>query len=228
MRELVFSVGITFLTGTLIFVYFRNKMNNIDKKVNMVFETIQEHNVKMQRQAQMEMQRFAAYQESRMTSQESREVGHVEQNAENAENNQQKQGAWNSEANSDTNLIDVSEDDSDSDGFDSSEEEDDDNMNDDNMNDDTDKITKVDDDDKLKISDGKDGLEGLEVLDGKLAEIHLEKKIIQPNVDYTKLTKAQLIICCEDAGISFKKSSNKSVLIQLLEISNQPVVNLEQ
>lgn len=238
MRELVFSVGITFLTGTLIFVYFRNKMNNIDKKVNMVFETIQEHNVKMQRQAQMEMQRFAAYQESRMASQESREVEHVEQNeqnnqnAENAENNEQKQGAWNSEANSDTNLIDVSEDDSDSDGFDSSEE-DDDNMNDDddNMNDDTDKITEVGDEisDKLKISDGLDGLEGLEVLDGKLAaEINLEKKIIQPNVDYTKLTKAQLINCCEDAGISFKKSSNKSVLIQLLENSNQPVVNLEQ
>ena len=70
MRELAFSVGITFLTGTLLFVYFRNKMNNIDKKVNLVFETIQEHNAQMQAQAQMEMQRFAAYQERRMPQQQ--------------------------------------------------------------------------------------------------------------------------------------------------------------
>ena len=129
MRELAFSVGITFLTGTLLFVYFRNKMNNIDKKVNLVFETIQEHNAQMQAQAQMEMQRFAAYQESRMAQQQQQHppmVNQTDENVQQVESNEQ--GAWNSNANSDTNLIDVSEDESgsesESDGFESSEEED--------------------------------------------------------------------------------------------------------
>jgi hypothetical protein len=216
MREIVFSIGLTVLTGTLIFIYFRNKIINIDKKVNVVFETIQDHNMKLQQQAQMEMQRFAAYQESRMTEKEAREVEHVEQN--NGEQN-----ALNLE--SDTNLIDVSEDDSDD--F-SSDSEDDDNV-DDNVEDDvdnSDKVTEVDEiSDKLEISEGLNGLEGLEVLDG---EINLEKQIVQTDVDYSKLTKAQLIICCEDVGISFKKSSNKSLLIELLENNKQKMVTLEQ
>ena len=66
MRELVFSVGITFLTGTLLFVYFRNKISNIDRKVNMVFETIQEHNNRMQVEAQEEMKRFQMFHEQQM------------------------------------------------------------------------------------------------------------------------------------------------------------------
>ena len=44
MRQFILSLGITVLTGTLLFVYFRNKMNSIDKKLNLVFDTIQEHN----------------------------------------------------------------------------------------------------------------------------------------------------------------------------------------
>ena len=50
MRELFLSVGITLLTSTLIFVYFRNKHNSLDEKVNLVFTTIQEHNEKMQQE----------------------------------------------------------------------------------------------------------------------------------------------------------------------------------
>lgn len=222
MREIVFSIGLTVLTGTLIFIYFRNKIINIDKKVNVVFETIQDHNMKLQQQAQMEMQRFAAYQESRMTEKEAREVEHVEQN--NDELN-----ALNLE--SDTNLIDVSEDDSDdfsSDSEDDVEDDVEDNVDDnvEDVVDDSDKVTEVDEiSDKLEISEGLNGLEGLEVLDG---EINLEKQIVQTDVDYSKLTKAQLIICCEDVGISFKKSSNKSLLIELLGNNKQKMVNLEQ
>ena len=230
MRELAFSVGITFLTGTLLFVYFRNKMNNIDKKVNLVFETIQEHNTQMQAQAQMEMQRFAAYQESRMTQQEQKYPPMVNETNENVQQvESDKQGAWNSNANSDTNLIDVSEDESgsesESDGFESSEEEDNGEQNDDDVKPENvlQEVT-LEDDSNLKIGEG---LEGLEVLDSDLTLE--EKKLVQPNVNYSKLTKAKLISLCEDAGIAFKKSSNKNTLIQLLE-QNKPStdVNLEE
>lgn len=231
MRELAFSVGITFLTGTLLFVYFRNKMNNIDKKVNLVFETIQEHNAQMQAQAQMEMQRFAAYQERRMAQQQQSPMEN--ENVQNVESEEQSQGAWNSNANSDTNLIDVSEDESgsesDSDGFDSSEEEDNnDDTQDLNNNEEKeeDTLEEVTLEDKSNIKIGE-GLEGLEVLDSDLTLE--EKKLVQPNVNYSKLTKAKLISLCEDAGIPFKKSSNKNTLIQLLEQNKpQTTVNLEE
>ena len=65
MRELFFSVGITLLTSTLLFVYFRNKHNSLDQKVNLVFTTIQEHNEKMQQAAEEEMQRMAEFQRQR-------------------------------------------------------------------------------------------------------------------------------------------------------------------
>ena len=229
MRELAFSVGITFLTGTLLFVYFRNKMNNIDKKVNLVFETIQEHNAQMQAQAQMEMQRFAAYQESRMAQQQQHHPPMVNQTDENVQQvESDQQGAWNSNANSDTNLIDVSEDESgsESDGFESSEEEDNtvEQNDDDVKHEDVLEEVTLEDHPNVKIGEG---LEGLEVLDSDLSLE--ENKLVQPNVNYSKLTKAKLISLCEDAGIAFKKSSNKNTLIQLLE-QNKPNtdVNFEE
>tara|TARA_B100000795_G_scaffold268512_1_gene255617 strand:- start:94 stop:639 length:546 start_codon:yes stop_codon:yes gene_type:complete len=65
MRELLFSLGISILTATILFIYFRNKFNNIDNKVNMVFETIQEHNNRLQQQQEQEqeMNKYVQYQE---------------------------------------------------------------------------------------------------------------------------------------------------------------------
>ena len=154
-------------------------------------------------------------------------VNETNENVQQVESD--KQGAWNSNANSDTNLIDVSEDESgsesESDGFESSEEEDNGEQNDDDVKPENvlQEVT-LEDDSNLKIGEG---LEGLEVLDSDLTLE--EKKLVQPNVNYSKLTKAKLISLCEDAGIPFKKSSNKNTLIQLLEQNKpQTTVNLEE
>jgi len=56
MRILVLSVGITVLTSTLLFVYFRNKMTNMDHKVNLVLKTIQDHQQSMARQEYLRQQ----------------------------------------------------------------------------------------------------------------------------------------------------------------------------
>ena len=62
MRELILSISITFLTGVILFIYFRNRQNSLDEKINLVFNTIQEHNEKMQTSAEEELQRFNQYQ----------------------------------------------------------------------------------------------------------------------------------------------------------------------
>jgi len=114
MRELVLTIGLTILTSTLLFVYFRNKHNSLHDKVNLVFDTIQEHNDKMQQAAQEEMMRARAFQE-RMHGdiiQENMEPTGVEVFNAVSEEDVEPQ-----------NLIEVSDDNLDSDSDDSSDEE---------------------------------------------------------------------------------------------------------
>ena len=108
MRELVFSVGITFLTGTLLFVYFRNKISNIDRKVNMVFETIQEHNSRMQVEAQEEMKRFQMFHEQQMQMRQ-----HHEEQQHNPHTGQHSDEPTEQMRSEPNNLIDVSDQESD-------------------------------------------------------------------------------------------------------------------
>ena len=83
-------MGITLLKSTLIFVYFRNKHNSLDEKVNLVFTTIQEHNEKMQQAAEEEMQRMNEFQRQRQMqmqmmhqqTEHDNEVNESEQNVE--------------------------------------------------------------------------------------------------------------------------------------------------
>ena len=226
MRELVFSVGITFLTGTLLFVYFRNKMSNIDRKVNMVFETIQEHNNRMQVEAQEEMKRFQMYHEQRQQMQmqqmqqmkqgEETQVPLTEENV-------------NEMIQTENNLIDVSDEDS---QFDSSEDDSDDEDSD-NENIDNEQPEKVvepvdnnasleenlevevleDNTDDVVVDEEKH--DGLEIMEDKL-----EIKSLEPLVDYNKLTKAQLRNICEDKGLTGWKSLNKGKLVELLKNNN--------
>ena len=43
MRNIVISLGITTLSSLLLYMYFRNKMSDIENKVEIMFQLIQEH-----------------------------------------------------------------------------------------------------------------------------------------------------------------------------------------
>tara|TARA_Y100001970_G_scaffold276330_1_gene378862 strand:+ start:450 stop:1127 length:678 start_codon:yes stop_codon:yes gene_type:complete len=225
MRELVFSVGITFLTGTLLFVYFRNKMNNIDKKVNLVFNTIQEHNSRMQTDAQEEMKRFQMYHQQQMHEQQMHEQQMHEQQTNNSvqaipltEEN------VNEVIHKEDNLIDVSDDES---QFDSSEDDSDDEQSDDEQSDNeqNDNEKAVNENKNLEIEelnnvDGnvvihEEPNKALEIMDDKL-----EIKSLEPLVDYSKLTKVQLRNICEEKELTGWKSLNKGKLVELLQNAN--------
>ena len=233
MRELVFSVGITFLTGTLLFVYFRNKISNIDRKVNMVFETIQEHNNRMQVEAQEEMKRFQMFHEQQMQM--------AQQQHQEEQNEPMEQ--IRTEPNE---LIDVSEQDSDLSDMSDDDSSDEDNSDDDtNENDDEvekpEVVTLSDDGEKPSNNNLND------LLNGDLTEVNVEnisplennielneeeedvsngleimEEKLNPKssdtlVNYNKYTKAQLRNICEERGLTGWKSLNKTKLVSFLE-----------
>jgi len=89
-RQLVISIGVSALSATLLFLYFRNRMTNVERKVDVMFDLIQSHET--DRQQQMS-QSYMAAQNVRQSS--------SPQDTDN----------WNSKNSQERNLIDVSEDD---------------------------------------------------------------------------------------------------------------------
>ena len=91
-RGLVISLGVSALSATLLFLYFRNRISSVEKKVDVMFDLIQSHQSDRQQAQHMMMQQQR--QQNQAPSQDT--------------------GAWIAE---DTevgrNLIDVSEDDED-------------------------------------------------------------------------------------------------------------------
>ena len=88
-RGLVISLGVSALSATLLFLYFRNRITSVERKVDVMFDLIQSHEQDRQQMAQQQM----------MMSQHS---------APSSANT----GAWAGEDNEpERNLIDVSEDD---------------------------------------------------------------------------------------------------------------------
>lgn len=193
MRELFLSVGITLLTSTLLFVYFRNKHNTLDEKVSLVFTTIQEHNEKMQQAAEEEMQRMAEYQRHQHMQMQMMGEDLPEQqelSVENVENLQKNSETQN-------NLIDVSDDE-----------------NNDNFDSDNDSDSDSDDESDEENSEENNDLEVLESVDlEKTKQIEIS---LLPETDYTKMTKSKLKDMCEERSVDFKSSFNKGKLIQLL------------
>ena len=87
-RGLVISLGVSALSATLLFLYFRNRITSVERKVDVMFDLIQSHENDRQQMVQRQM----------MMSQQS---------APSSQNT----GAWAGEDNQpERNLIDVSED----------------------------------------------------------------------------------------------------------------------
>ena len=91
-RGLVISLGVSALSATLLFLYFRNRMASVERKVDVMFDLIQSHEVDRQQQMNQQM----------MMQQQS-------------QTSSQNTGGWVSEENTqpERNLIDVSDDDED-------------------------------------------------------------------------------------------------------------------
>ncbi len=88
-RGLVISLGVSALSATLLFLYFRNRITSVERKVDVMFDLIQSHEQDRQQMAQQHM----------MMSQRSAPVS-------------SNTGAWAGEDNKpERNLIDVSDDD---------------------------------------------------------------------------------------------------------------------
>ena len=88
-RGLVISLGVSALSATLLFLYFRNRITSVERKVDVMFDLIQSHEQDRQQMAQQHM----------MMSQRSDPVS-------------SNSGAWAGEDNEpERNLIDVSDDD---------------------------------------------------------------------------------------------------------------------
>ncbi len=123
-RGLVISLGVSALGCTLLFLYFRNKITAVEKKVDIMFDLIQNHQ-KQQNQQQMNM----------------RENMHMntEQEFEETDNmvSQEEISGWTENVKSDKELIQVSDDDD--------EEEDDDSeeVSDSDSEDEEDEIPKL-------------------------------------------------------------------------------------
>ena len=101
-RGLVISLGVSALSATLLFLYFRNRMSNVERKVDLMFDLIQSHENDRNQMAQHEI----------MTA----------QNVPVSQNT----GAWANDVQSERNLIDVSDDEEEYDSEDSKEVSDDD------------------------------------------------------------------------------------------------------
>ena len=89
-RGLVLSLGVSALSATLLFLYFRNRMASVERKVDVMFDLIQSHETDRQQAHQMMMMRQQQQNQAPV----------------------QETGAWVTEENTrpERNLIDVSDD----------------------------------------------------------------------------------------------------------------------
>ena len=232
-RGLVISLGVSALGCTLLFLYFRNKISAVERKVDVMMDIIQNH-----QQEQFNMQQTMAF-------------NNVSENQQRDEEEQvESKGAWVTEENKpERNLIDVSDDDSADDSeevSDSDEEEEEEEipkLSLDKTEDmtlevsDVKKIT-VQETDKLKVDDSvelqevadediTDSLDEVEDDDDDeddedaeevvVKEVTVEK--LDDEFDYNKLKVSELKALAAAKKLEGYKSLKKGPLIELLKSS---------
>ena len=228
-RGLVISLGVSALGCTLLFLYFRNKISAVERKVDVMMDIIQNH------------------QEQQYNMQQNMEFNRVSQNQSQEEKGEEmdKRGGWaTEETRPERNLIDVSDDDaSDSEEVSDSDEEEDEiipKLSLDKTEDmtlevsDVKKIT-VQETDKLKVDntieleevadeDITDSLDEVdddeyeeEVADEDIKEVTVEK--LDDEFDYNKLKVSELKSLAAAKKLEGYKSLKKGPLIELLKSS---------
>ena len=233
-RGLVISLGVSALGCTLLFLYFRNKISAVERKVDVMFDLIQNH------------------QQNTMETRQYNEVIHEEQQQQQQQQQQQEQqqGAWSEESRQERNLIDVSDEDTDDDSEEvsDSESEDEDVENHPKISlagvenislelADVKKITVKESDkvlvnDNIELEEVEDSLDEIEDDDddedeeGDEEEVKDATKTVtvikeeeEEEFDYTKLKVSELKAIAEQKGLEGYKSLKKTPLIELLKSS---------
>ncbi len=203
---LVITLGVTGLSSVLLFLYFRNRIGQVEEKVDTVFQLIQ--NYESNRQPQF-------------TVEENQQPhGYYVQEEMEEEEEYQQQQQQNSNPNND--LIAVSDKNSDSE----SEESDSDSEESDSESEESEEETKqlvLNKDDEENVNDVKvNNVEELDNLELKKENLELEsleepKTIqIEENHDLDKLKVADLKNLCKEKGLSGYRNLRKNDLINLL------------
>lgn len=230
-RGLIISLGVSALGCTLLFLYFRNKITSMEKKVDVMFDLIQNH------------------QREQFNTQETMEFNNVSQNNTEEINGQSNtQNVWETEDNKqEKNLIEVSDDDaSDSEEVSDSDEED---ISDDeilpkisletveNMTlevNDVKKITvhetdNVTIDDSIQLEEVEDITDSLDEIDedtdneeNTTDQVYTKKVTVEKIddiFDYNKLKVTELKSLAKQKGLQNYKSLKKGPLVDLLKSS---------
>ena len=229
-RGLVISLGVSALGCTLLFLYFRNKISAVEKKVDVMFDLIQNH-----QQQQMNMQETMHMN----SQQEFDETDNMQ--------SQQQSGAWTDEVNSQPDLIQVSDDEEDDDSeevSDSDSEDEDDEIPKLSLAKTEDMTLEINDVKKIIVQESKperdnteleepedvtDSLDEIEVDededededeeedDGVKEDVTVEK--LDDEFDYNKLKVSELKAIAKQKGLEGYKSLKKGPLVELLKSS---------
>ncbi len=206
---LVITLGVTGLSSVLLFLYFRNRIGQVEEKVDTVFQLIQ--NYESNRQPQFTVQ-----------ENQQPQGYYVQEEMEEEHDYHQEQQQQHTNPNND--LIAVSDKNSDSESeeeSDSESEEDSDSESEESDNEEGKQL--VLDNKEEEVSDVKvDDVEELDNLNLVKQEIESEslekaKTIhIEENNDLDKLKVSELKDLCKEKGLSGYKSLRKNDLINLL------------
>ena len=226
-RGLVISLGTSVLGCTLLFLYFRNRMSVIERKVDVMFDLIQNHN-------QQQQQQPVGYEEDQDIQFSVREKSPTEDREKEQDND---------------NRIAVSDnEDYDNDAFDSddsdevSDNEDDvsplklkesenieisdiktislggpENIQDTVEVDSLDDIDDDEDDDDEDNEDDDDDDENVISTNNKEEEKEKEEDLTVKEIDYSGLKVSELKSIAKERGLSGYKSLKKSALVNLLK-----------
>ena len=208
-KMLVITLGVTGLSSVLLFLYFRNRIGQVEEKVDTVFQLIQ--NYESNRQPQFTVQ-----------ENQQPQGYYVQEEMEEEHDYHQEQQQQHTNPNSD--LIAVSDKNSDSESEEESEsesEEESDSESEESDNEGGKQL--VLDNKEEEVSDVKvDDVEELDNLNLVKQEIESEslekaKTIhIEENNDLDKLKVSELKDLCKEKGLSGYKSLRKNDLINLL------------
>jgi hypothetical protein len=240
-RGLMISLSISALGCTILFLYFRNKISSVEKKVDVMFDLIQNHqqeqyNIPESIQQEVEQHNNTGYDNSNNFE-------------ENVQTNFEENVQTNFEENVQTNLISISDDDDDDDDDDDSEEvsDSDEDITDneelpkisieqtENMtlevNDikkitvqETDKVNTEESNQVREIEDVTDSLDEVDDSDDEETDTEIplkndtvENSLIDNIFDYNKLKVSELKSLAKQKGLQNYKSLKKGPLVDLLK-----------
>lgn len=203
-KMLVITLGVTGLSSVLLFLYFRNRIGQVEEKVDTVFQLIQNYESNRQPQFTVQEQPPQGY--------------YVEEETEEQQDYDQQQ----QHSNPNNDLIAVSDKNSDSESEESdSESEESDSESEESDNEEVKQLVlnnKEEEVSDVKVDDVEE-LDNLNIIKQEIESESLEKVKeihIEENNDLDKLKVSELKDLCKEKGLSGYRNLRKNDLINLL------------